>query len=475
MSAQGIPNFLFLMADDHTGYVLGCDGNPLASTPNLDRLAAQGVRLANHYCNSPVCSPSRQSIFTGRMPHAAGVTVNSNALDPNTPTLARQLATAGYDTAVFGVMHFNRPSEPGLHGFATVGTEDVIGAKWSKAPYDPVPPEIRVKPQWKPFADPARVWLNSDVLPYPRYERDMQSDVILRSAQDFLEAHTGTPFALWLSFPEPHSPYNFPVEDVGAFDPAQFTPPPIGPNDQDQVPLIFRDLSEEDKQGIIASYYTSVRYLDRTIGRVLDSLDSLGLAQDTLVVYLPDHGYCLGQHGRFEKHTCYDPALRVPCILRWPDRIEAQVVTDLTESADIAPTILELLEAPPLSGAHGRSLAGRITGDESYMPHEFVFSEYLGNEEASVRTDKWKFIHCTGQRSRTDGYVTANPTPGRYVRLFDLTEDPNEFVDVAAQNPSVVEQLSGLMLERFQSTHPMSCQEPIGLDTPDALDWYLRA
>ena len=108
------PNFLlYLIADDHAGYVLGADGNQLAHTPNLDRLASEGTRFAANHCNSPVCTPSRQSFLTGQMPHAAGVTVLKTPLAEDKPTLAKQLHEAGYHTAVFGKMHFNRPVAPG--------------------------------------------------------------------------------------------------------------------------------------------------------------------------------------------------------------------------------------------------------------------------------------------------------------------------------------------------------------------------
>src|SRR5215831_14168332 len=111
------PNFLFILADDHAGYVLGADGNKLARTPNIDRLASQGTRFASNYCNSPVCTPSRQSFFTGQMPSSAGVTVLQTPLSNDKPTIAKHLRQAGYRTAAFGKMHFNRQSYPGLHGF----------------------------------------------------------------------------------------------------------------------------------------------------------------------------------------------------------------------------------------------------------------------------------------------------------------------------------------------------------------------
>src|SRR4051812_14396434 len=156
------PNFLFILADDHAGYVLGADGNRQAETPNLDRLASQGTRFASHFCNSPVCTPSRQSFFTGQMPHAAGVTVLKTPLDTQKPTIAKQLKRAGYQTAVFGKMHFNRASEPGLHGFDHLLTESDIAKAWTARESRPIPKEIAVKPPWKPFQDPARIWLNSE-------------------------------------------------------------------------------------------------------------------------------------------------------------------------------------------------------------------------------------------------------------------------------------------------------------------------
>jgi choline-sulfatase len=469
------PNLLFLLADDHAGYVLGCDGNSLARTPNLDRLASQGTRFAAHHCNSPVCTASRQSFFTGQLPHMAGVTRLPTPLSNSKPTLARQLKRAGFATAVFGKMHFNRPAEPGLHGFDVPVTEQELTRDWNRTVKPrPAPADIPTKPQWKPFKDPARIWLNADKLPYPRYESDMRSLYQAKLAEQFLEAHRAQPFALWVSFMEPHSPYDFPIEDRERFDPARFAVPRVGPEDTGQIPLIFRDLTDADKRGIIASYYTSVAYLDRSIGRVLDALRRLDLERDTLVVYMADHGYCLGQHGRFEKHCGYDPALRVPLLMRWPGRIREGVATDFTEHVDVPATILDLMNVDPLPVQHGESLRPYLEGRRPANRRSWIFSEYLENEEAYVRTGRWKFIFCSGRRKRTDGYETDDPTPGRYVRLFDLESDPGEFSNVAAHNPKVVAELEGVLLDRFRRTHPEASAEPQRISTEESLDWYVR-
>src|ERR1017187_8882830 len=158
------PNFLFILADDHAGYVLGGDGNRAARTPNLDAFAREGTRFSAHHCNSPVCTPSRQSFFTGQLPHAAGVTLLGTPLAADKPTLAKQFKKAGYQTAVFGKMHFNRPAESGLHGFDVMMTEGEITKAWNaEVKPRPIPEDVRTKPAtWKPFQDPARIWLNRD-------------------------------------------------------------------------------------------------------------------------------------------------------------------------------------------------------------------------------------------------------------------------------------------------------------------------
>ena len=173
------PNFLFILADDHAPYVMGCDGNSKARTPNIDRFAGQGVRFSSHYCNSPVCTPSRQSFLTGQLPHSAGVTVLTTPLALDKPTLARQFRKAGYRTAVFGKMHFNRLGRPGLHGFDVAHTEDRILREWQSAviPHA-IPSGIRTKPPWRPFKDPARIWLNSEKLSYPRLDAGMRGTYI---------------------------------------------------------------------------------------------------------------------------------------------------------------------------------------------------------------------------------------------------------------------------------------------------------
>ncbi len=469
------PNFVFILADDHAGYVLGCDGNRQAETPNLDRLASESVRFARHHCNSPMCTPSRQAIFTGQLPHMSGVTLLKTALAEDKPTLARQLKKAGYTTAVFGKMHFNRPGHPGMFGFDTCMTEDVVAHTWNHLKPDrTVPADIKTKPAWHPFKDPARIWLNADKLPYPRYYDDMKGTFIARHAEQYLEERKrdGQPFGLWVSFMEPHSPYDFPVEDRARFDPADFPPPKIGPNDAAQIPEVFENLTDKDKRGIIAAYYTSVRFMDHNVGVVLKKLAELGLDRNTFLIYSADHGYSLGQHSRFEKHIGYDPALRVPLMMRWPGRIRPGVVHDFTEHVDVPATIMDMLETEPLPIQHGQSLRPYLEGRAMAHRRDHIFSEYMETEQAYIRTERYKYIYCSGKR--LDWYRPAKPPVGRWRRLYDLKEDPQEFYDISAREPKLVERFEAMLLDRFRRTHPDAANEPKGFSAEDALDFYVR-
>jgi choline-sulfatase len=316
--------------------------------------------------------------------------------------------------------------------------------------------------------------LNADKLPYARYDAEMRGTYIGRKVIEYLEENRDKQFALWASFQEPHSPFDFPVEDRALFDEKRFEPPRVGPEDAWQIPLVFRDLTAGDKRGIIAAYYTSVAFLDRNVGRVLETLRRLNLEENTYVIYMADHGYDLGHHGRFEKHCGYDPALRVPLIMRFPGRIRQGVTADLTEHVDVSATICDMMGLDALPILHGHTLRPYLEGKRIDNPRDQVFSEYLENEEAFIRTPEWKYIFCSGRRVRTDGYKTDNPAPGRYRRLYDLKSDPGEFNNVADGHLELVDKFERLMLERFRSTHPDRDAEPQRISRAEAIEYYLK-
>jgi choline-sulfatase len=445
------PNVLWICADDHAPYVCGAYGNTQVRTPHLDRLAAQGMRFDRAYCNSPVCTASRQSFITGRYPRAVGVTLLQTALPASEKTLGKVLKAAGYDTAAIGKMHFNSALK---HGFDLRLDRPDHQAYLRKKGKLPLPANVEVLPVWKPFRDPARVWLNSFYRPFGARDSDMDGTYFANEAARYLAEKKTRPFFLIVSFYEPHSPFRFPVEYRGRHKPESFAVPKVGPEDDWQIPAIFRGLTPREKQGIIASYYTSTEFMDKNVGVVLDALRKAGLDRDTLVVYTGDHGYMLGQHGRFEKHCCYEQAVRAPLLVRFPGRIrEKQASKALVEFIDIVPTVLEFCRVPVPRTVQGRSLVPLVTG-KAAAHRDHVVAEYSENEEAMIRTARWKFIYSTGKRARKDGYATGRPLPGRTIQLFDLEQDPQEMKNLAKvpKYAALVKQFTAQLADHMKRT-----------------------
>jgi choline-sulfatase len=459
------PNVLWICADDFAPYVCGTYGNRTVKTPNLDRLAAEGLRFDRAYCNSPVCTASRQSFLTGRYPRTLGVTLLKTPLPEGTPTLALLLKRGGYDTAAIGKMHFNSDL---THGFDLRLDLAEHGQWLRKKGAQPLPDGVEVLPPWKPFRDPARVWLNSFYRPFGATDADMPGTWFADQAARYLAERQGKsarPFFLIVSFYEPHSPFHFPVEFRDRHKPETFAVPKVGPEDDALIPEVFRDLSEREKQGIIASYYTSAEFMDRNVGRVLDALNRAGLDGQTLVIFNGDHGYMLGQHGRFEKHCGYEPAIRSPLILRGPGLAKSGRATSaLVEFIDVVPTVLELCEQPVPATVQGQSLLPLYRGERE-RHREQVFVEYSENEEALIRTDRWKLIYCTGKRQRQDGYTTGKPLPGRTVQLFDLEQDPDEMTNLA-RRPEQAKRVADLTA-RLADHLKRTAREPDKLPSAD--------
>ncbi|WP_435009172.1 sulfatase family protein [Tundrisphaera lichenicola] len=467
------PNILILIGDDQAGGTLGIDGDPHRATPRLDALARQGVRFDRAYCSSPVCTASRQSFITGLLPHAVGVTRLTTPLPDDALTLGEWLGDLGYDTAAFGKMHFNGPAK---HGFA----ERIDAPDWNRWLRDHMPPGGDRRRKWRPFVDPAAVWLNAAGRSYGLPASAMQSTYLVDRAAEFFVRHKdqsrSNPFLMVLGFSEPHSPFIFPDEWAGRFRPEDFPVPPVSEADRANQPKIFTDLSPREKQGIAAAHYTSLSFLDHQIGRALDALDASGLADDTIVVYFGDNGYLVGQHGRFEKHVLLEPGARVPLILRWPGHLPAdRRVADLVELVDVLPTLLELAGQPSPPDLQGRSLKALAMGEPGAKGREFAFSEYLENEEAMVRSDRYKLIAGTGARRRLDGYETANPLPGPYERLYDLEADPDEATDLRdrPELAPVVDRLRRELHDRLVSTRGGQTAVPPGLSEIEAIRWCL--
>jgi arylsulfatase A-like enzyme len=472
-TSTALKNIVMIIGDDHSAEVLGCYGNDVVRTPNLDKLASQGIRFTNAFANAPMCSASRQSFLTGKYPHATGVTLLTTSFPDENVTVAEHLKTYGFKTGAIGKMHFNNSQN---HGFDyMVGRRQWMN--WLDSTDQPdLPTDMGFRPIWKPFRDHARIWLNADYRPADKYDDYDVGSWYAGKAVEFIDEHKADRFCLWVGFHEPHSPFNFPIEFANRHDPDAMPLPTGSPEDDQWIPEVFSDLTEEEKRGIIAAYYTSVEYLDKNVGIILDKIEDEGLREKTLIMYIGDHGYLLNDHKRFEKHMMWEQAERAPLIINAGDRIQKGANTKvLTEFIDLAPTICQLLGVDIMSEVQGRSLVPILDG-QSQQHRDHVFAEFLADNKAMIRTEEFKYIYSTGLRDLGQGYATGKGAPGITHRLYDLVNDPDETTDLGG-HPEYQERLAELqelMISKFKQTHPLSENLPEDLSMEETLAWFCR-
>jgi len=445
-------NVLFIISDDLANHAVACYGNKIIHTPNIDRLAEMGVLFENAYANSPMCTPSRACIMTGRYPHATGVTLLHTPLPDSTYTLAEHLKEEGFATGIFGKTHFNSRSK---HGFDTVVNnqehKNYLAAVSMLRPHD----STKIRPSWKPFRDPARIWLNAEGATSGLPFEHSQGIFFAKSAINFIQQHQNQRFFVVASFREPHSPFNFPIEYQGKYEDMKIELPTASEEDDRWIPEIFRDLTEKEREGIIRSYYASVEYMDRNVGLLLRELERLSLMDNTLIVFVGDHGYLLNHHGRFEKHMMWEEAVKTPLIIKGYQAGKTE--SSLVELADIAPTTVEALGLKIMPNQHGKSLQPLLKG-ESKEHRSSVFSVYHTDNKAMVFDGRWKYIFTSGKADLGSGYATGFPPSGILNRLYDLKSDPQETTNVATivKNQEHLKRLQQLMIQKFNATHPFA-------------------
>ncbi len=425
-AAERPPNVLLVMSDDQGYGDLGVHGNRWLRTPHLDRFAAQSVELTNFHV-SPVCSPTRASLMTGRYNYRTGVVdtfLGRSLMFADETTLAEMLAGAGYVTGIFGKWHLgdNYPMRALDQGFSEAL---VLKGGGLRQPSDP--------PGGKGYFDPP-------LMHNGRLEASSGycSDIFTTAAIDFIERNQGRPFFAYLAFNAPHTPLEVPDEDAAPYRQMRLTAdewagqghPPDGPFDAEQTAKLY---------GMIAN-------LDRNFGRVMAKLDKLKLAENTIVIFLTDNGpqqvrYNAGLRGR--KGSVYEGGIRVPCFVRWPGRLApGGTVERLSAHIDLAPTLLEAcgIEPPAKVRFDGRSLWPLLTGDPNGWPERTLFFQWhRGDRPQPLRacaalTDRWKLVQPRGSGDK--------PPESTACELYDLPADPFEQHDLAADHPEIVERLT---------------------------------
>ncbi len=431
-------NLLFLCSDQHQAAASGCYGHRQALTPHIDGIASEGVRFDRAYCQSPVCVPSRGSIITGNYASRHGARVLSDPLPNDARTVAHWFADEGYSTAAIGKMHF--VDENRRHGFAHRVNASGFNTRLTRS-------EIRAFRQDQGAAG------GTTGKPSSMPERLFRDTHYSEEAVRFLRTHRDRPFCLWTSFFMPHTPlvphrkYWELYEDVRIELPAR---PGNALETGFRGHLVrarergWYQQTDEELHDAIRGYYGNISQTDANVGRVFDTLRELGLDRNTVVVYTSDHGEMAGAHRMWTKHNMYEQSVRVPLIIRCPDRIDAGSAREhLVEQVDLFPTLAELCGLAVPRGIDGRSFAASLLG-RRHVAREYAYSEYwfcrrvftaddrfVGKPPIlMVRTDRWKLNFLSWARSE----------------LFDLENDPGEFRNAIddSGNAGIVKELTGI-------------------------------
>ena len=466
--ARRAPNVVFLMSDQHRGDAMSCAGHPVARTPALDAIAAQGCRFTRAYTTSPVCMPARASLAIGRYNHNHGMVNNTRCAvgtRERRRALGLALQRAGYRTAFVGKHHL-LPQRGGFDmrraaGFVRrefgfdhlvqvlgkfgsmrsdcdwtthlgdMGLLDVHRADYAERKRQPVY-----------FAKPS---------PLPR---DEQCDSFTgRKAIEWIGSGQGQPFFLWVSFPGPHDPWDAPGEYGRMYDPRDM-PLPLGWADtlegkppQQRGRSEFEGLLHLDGsqvKAMAAQYYGLVSNIDDWCGRIVLALDAAGMLANTVVVYTSDHGEMLGDHRLVNKSIFYEGAARIPLLLAdYREAPTGATCPALAETIDVYRTVLTLAGAAVPEGTFGDDLVALAPGAGS--EDDAAFSEI--NTACMARAGRWKYVH--------------DPAAGGAQELYDLEDDPQELRNRVAdpEYRPVADELRSRMVDWLTTTQACDLDE----------------
>lgn len=473
------PNVLCIITDQQRADHLSCSGNPVLRTPNMDRIAQEGVRFSRAYVNCPLCMPSRATLFTGETPRGHRVRTNGIPLDPCIPTMPQALADAGYRTHSVGKLHMR--CYQNVRGLSLEQHDPNVHAEnsglWMNGQISRLPqPYYGLQTaeftgghghgvfgdylNWLRREHPGAVALASkacarvpptgadqswkSALPAELHHSTWVADRTIAFLQE--AAQRDQPFFLWCSFPDPHHPYCPPAPYDSMYAPEDVPPPTRRPGELDDLAPFFRQIYERDVQvsgrgaatrmsdehmrEIIAHTYGMVALIDENVGRILDTVDEAGLRENTIVMFMSDHGDMLGDHWLLNKGPFhFEGLLRVPFMWRWPGHFREHTTVDTPVSLlDFAPTVLDLCGVPVPEGAvppepeapqmlapwPGRSLAPQLMQAEAAGRDAVLIEndeDYLGLRLRTIVTDRYKLTVYAGQP---------------FGELFDLQDDPGE-------------------------------------------------
>lgn len=432
------PNIVLLMTDQQRGDCVGADGNGAVRTPNLDRIASEGALFRHAYSSTPSCTPARAGLLTGQSPWHHGMLGYGRVAPEYPQELPRLLGDAGYATCAIGKNHFH--PQRNAHGYHRAILDesgrvespqfrsDYRAWFWSQAPnLDPDATGIG----WNDYR------ADRYALPEALHPTAWTGETAVR----YLDSYDGAaPFFLKVSFARPHSPYDPPGRYMDEFREAEIPSASIGtwadqfrPRSSREPTLWHGDLGAAQIRRSRQGYYGSIRFIDDQIGRILDALHRIGCYEDTLIVFVSDHGDMLGDHHHWRKCYAYEGSARVPLIVRWPGGLvsaeRGQLRDEVAELRDILPTFLHAAGIDVPDSVDGRSLLDPVSGREEvwrrYLDLEHNTCYSPRNHWNALVDGSWKYVYHA-----LDGAE----------QLFLLDTDPGERVDLAG-DPSQASEL----------------------------------
>ncbi|MHC4445006.1 MAG: sulfatase family protein [Planctomycetota bacterium] len=406
------PNIIFVFADQLRYTAVGSSGNKIVRTPHLDRMAEEGLVFDNAFANHPLCSPYRANLITGKYGFANGVPDNEYLLWDNQVTIAHALKKGGYNTGYVGKWHLGRGPYPQdkRYGFDYMFSFNCLNRHYGATYYENESGPIKID----------------------KFAPEGETDRTIKFMEEHLARKDGTPFAVFMSWEPPHWPYDHYPKEYKTYDPVKVDLPP-------NVPRQMADFARKE----IADYYGNVTALDAQMGRLMDALDGLGVAKDTILCFSSDHGDHLSSHGygkpmdrwmhhsfRASKSTPYDESCHIPFIMRYPRAVRAGWRTKtMFGTVDVMPTLLGLCGLDIPAEVQGYNLAHVVTEKDGPAPPDSVYLMNMGPGWPNrgkwvgfwrgVRTDRWVYAR----------WINDDQGP----LLFDLKNDPYEMKNIASK------------------------------------------
>ncbi|MCP4607846.1 MAG: sulfatase-like hydrolase/transferase [Planctomycetes bacterium] len=446
------PNILFIMTDQHRADLMTCAGRDLVPTPNIDLIASRGVRFTNAYCPYPVCVASRMALLTGLYAHSTSAITNTNQLDWRYRTMAHHFAENGYLTALIGKMHFANAHNHGFEYYMSINdwlmylgpkvqhyaneiANHPLGRHFFKTVDDSgagLPDIDGLWPKGSPWIGNIEKYYFDSMA--SKLETEDHLDMfIAREAAKFITRYRKQPFFLLTSFMKPHSPFYPPREWAEKYPVDKMELPEVGdiskypPHIQRRIKNI-RAQGQKRQQAHRAGYLGNLAFVDTCVGYVYKALENEGLLNSTIVIYTSDHGEMDGDHGLYQKFCLFEPSVKVPLIVSYPNHLpQNKVTTALTEYFGLYPTLVDLtglnppekttlLEIPDAPEKIDAASFADILRKPDMNGPSAAFSEYnLRNKtcEYMIRSRRYKYIF----------------NHGSIHELYDHEADPGEFVN----------------------------------------------